>query len=318
MPRADRSHLRSTGRRTFCASAALGLAGAVAARLAPEALAAPPRRLKIGCTGLVWGATPRTPERLEQAVGDIASLGFHAFETWGSVMADLDARGTLAPLLERHGLPFRSAFMGVNVHDPSKLAESLERVIAWGKVTRKYGGTFAVVNAGGVDRASFDFKAARVRIVAGLNDHGKALNDLGLGAGLHQHTGSAVDTRDEVYAVMEAVDSRYMRFAPDVGQLQKAGADAAQVVKDFLPIVVHMHLKDYSGGEHFVGYCPLGQGKVNLTGILDMMDGAHPDANVMVELDGSPNQPYTPRQTAEISKTFLESLGYAFRAPRAG
>jgi inosose dehydratase len=303
-----------TSRRRFCTTAAAGLGAALGAGLVPPAWAAPTRRLKIGCTGLVWAATPRTPENLEQAVKDISSLGFHCFETWGSVMADLDAKGVLPALVERYRLPFRSAFMGVTVHDPSKLKESLERVIAWGKVTRKYGGTFAVVNAGGVDRKTFNFQEARAHIVSGLNEHGKALADLGLASGLHQHTGSAVDTRDEVYAVMEAVDTRYMKFAPDVGQLQKAGANAAQVVKDFLPIVVHMHLKDYSGGEHFLGYCPLGQGKVDLTGILDMVEGATPTANIMVELDGSPNQPYTPRQTAEISKAFLEKLGYTFRA----
>ena len=114
--------------------------------------------------------------------------------------------------------------------------------------------------------------------MSGLNEHGKALNDLGLQAGLHQHTGSAVDLRDEVYAVMESVDTRVMKFAPDVGQLQKAGADAAKVVADFLPIVVHMHLKDYSGGPHFAGYCPLGQGKVDLAQILRLMNDAHPDA----------------------------------------
>jgi inosose dehydratase len=105
-----------------------------------------------------------------------------------------------------------------------------------------------------------------------------------------------------------------MKFAPDVGQLQKAGADAAQVIKDFLPIVVHMHLKDYSGGEHFAGYCPLGQGKVDLVRILTMMNESQPNADVMVELDGSPNQPYTPKQTAEISKAFLQKQGYQFRA----
>lgn len=302
------------GRRAFCASVAMGLGAALGAGARPATLGAATRKLKIGCTGLIWGATPRTPENLQQAVQDMASLGFHGFETWGSVMADLDAKGTLPALVERYKLPFRSAFMGVNVHDPSKLKESIARVVEWGKVTRKYGGTFAVVNAGGVDRKTFDFKAARADIIAGLNDHAKALNDLGLGAGLHQHTGSAVDTRDEVYAVMEAVDTRHLKFAPDVGQLQKAGADAARVVKDFRSIVVHMHLKDYSGGEHFVGYCPLGQGKVDLAGILDTVEAAHPEANVMVELDGSANQPYTPRQTAEISKTFLEKLGFGFRA----
>jgi hypothetical protein len=73
-------------------------------------------------------------------------------------MQALDAKGTLSDLLARHPIPFRSAFMGVNVHDPAKLKDSLAQVIAWGKVTRKYGGTFAVVNAGGVDRATFDCK----------------------------------------------------------------------------------------------------------------------------------------------------------------
>ncbi len=86
---------------------------------------------------------------------------------------------------------------------------------------------------------------------------------------------------------MEAANTKHLKFAPDVGQLQKGGADAAQVVKDFLPITVHMHLKDFSGGEHFAGYCPLGQGKVDLKAILDSVEGANPNANVMVELDGS-------------------------------
>ena len=310
MPGIARRPAAGGGRRAFCQRAALAFAGALVAR---QAEAAPPR-LKIGATGLIWGATPRAPENLEPALADMAALGYHSFETWGSVMQALDAKGTLSDLLAKHRIPFRSAFMGVNVHDPSKLKESVAQVVAWGKVTRKYGGTFAVVNAGGVDRAAFDFKAARAHIVSGLNEHGKALQDIGLQAGLHQHTGSAVDTRDEVYAVMEAVDSRFMKFAPDVGQLQKAGADAAKVVEDFLPIVVHMHLKDYRGGDAFLGYCPLGQGKVDLRRILQLVNDAHPDANVMYELDGSKDAPYTPRQTAEISKAFLVKQGYAFRA----
>ena len=94
--------------------------------------------------------------------------------------------------------------MGVNVHDPARLKESIEQVLRWGQVLKKHGGTFAVVNAGGVKREAFNFKEARQHIVLGLNDHGKALADIGLAAGLHQHTGSAVDTPDEVYAVMEA------------------------------------------------------------------------------------------------------------------
>ena len=63
----------------------------------------------------------------------------------------------------------------------------------------------------------------------------KALDDIGVVGALHQHTGTCVETRDETYAVMEAVDTRYVKFGPDVGQLQKGGSDPVKVVKDFLP-----------------------------------------------------------------------------------
>ena len=70
----------------------------------------------------------------------------------------------------------------------------------------------------------------------------------------------------------------------------------------------------HPGSQHNEGYCPLGQGKVDLVRILTMMNESQPNADVMVELDGSPNMPYTPKQTAEISKAFLQQQGYQFRA----
>jgi inosose dehydratase len=105
-----------------------------------------------------------------------------------------------------------------------------------------------------------------------------------------------------------------MKFAPDIGQAQKGGTNAAQMVKDFSGVIAHMHFKDYKGWEHMAGYCPLGEGKVDLKSVLETMEKANPNANIMHELDGSANMPYTPRQTAEISKKYVESLGYSFRS----
>jgi inosose dehydratase len=298
-------------RRHFSKTLAIAVASGA---LAPQQLwAAQSRKLQIGITGLIFRATPNEPENLEQALKDMAELGYHSFETWGSVLEHHDKSGTLGAMIQKYGIPLRSAFMGVNVHDPASLKESVAQVVRWGQVLRKHGGTFAVVNAGGVKREAFNFKEALPHIVNGLNEHGKALADIGVASGLHQHTGSAVDTPDEVYAVMEKVDTRVFKFAPDTGQLQKAGGDAAKIVRDFKSIVVHMHLKDYSGWEHFQGYVPLGEGKVDLKSILETMEATNPNAGIMHELDGSSNAPYTPRQTAERSKAYLQTLGYTFR-----
>jgi inosose dehydratase len=275
--------------------------------------AAQSRKLKIGCTALIWGAVPRTPENLTTAIKDMSQLGFHGFETFASIVHDWDMKGTLAPIIAEHRIPLISAYATVQLTDPSTRKENLAQLIQWGRALQKHGGRFMVLAPNGVKREAYTFSEHRANIVAGLNEYAKAMNDIGLGAGLHQHTNTAVESRDETYAVMEAVDTRVLKFAPDVGQLQKGGADAAKVVKDFLPITVHMHLKDFRGWEHFAGYCPLGEGKVDLRAILDMVENANPTATIMHELDGSQNAPYTPLQTAQISKTYLQKLGYTFR-----
>jgi inosose dehydratase len=306
-------------RRTFTKAILAGFGATRASELAAAGATVParaqqsttPKQLLIGCTALVWNAGPRTPENLEPAVRDMSELGYRKFETFGEVVEDWDKKGTLEKLIAQHRVPLVSAYATLDVINQAARKDEIATVVRWGGILKKYGASFMVVAAKGARRdAAYDFSAHRANIVAALNDYGKALADIGLGSGLHQHTGTPVETRDEVYGVMESVDSRVFKFAPDVGQLQKGGADAAKVVKDFASITVHMHLKDFVNGPHMGGYCPLGLGLVDLKGILETMEQANPKANIMHELDGSRNMPFTARQTAEISKWYLQKLGY--------
>ena len=149
-----------------------------------------------------------------------------------------------------------------------------------------------------------------------LNEMAKRVEDQGLTPVLHQHTGTCVETRDETYATLDAVDTNALKFGPDVGQLTKGGADAVKVVKDYLPIVQHMHLKDYNGmDDHLVGYCPLGQGKVNVPAILDLMNGRKINGMIMVELDNDGrNLSHTsPEDLVKQSRDYLKTLGIRFR-----
>jgi len=95
---------------------------------------------------------------------------------------------------------------------------------------------------------------------------GKALADIGLTAALHPHTGTCIEKRDHVYGVLEAVDTKYVKFGPDVGQLAKGGADPVEIVKNFLELVEHVHLKDWDGGPLLGRLLPTWQGQ-----------GGHPD-----------------------------------------
>jgi inosose dehydratase len=305
-------------RRAFSRTVSFGLLGA-----AWPVSAQRQRNVSVGHTGITWpwGNAPgpgaaRLDDRnaIEQIVKDVSGLGFQGLELFGWQIDGMEAHGGLGPLIERYSLPLVSSYSGLNLTDPAQRQSAIGRTVATAKLVKKYGGTVIVFGPNGVRREAYDFAANKTTIVEALNEAARAIADLGLTPVLHQHTGTCIETREETYAVMEAVDTRYLKFGPDIGQLQKGGSDPVRVVKDFLPIVHHMHLKDFSGGNPFLGYCPLGQGKVDIPAILTMMDGKKMDGMVMVELDSSPDMPMTARDAATIAKAYLSKQGVSLRS----
>ena len=295
---------RKLSRREF-SLAAVGLGA-----LLPAAQGAPARRLKIGHTGITWGYAP---DSAEQAIKDIASAGYSGFESFGNVIESWEAKGGMGRALEAAKLPLISAYCGVNLTDAAQRKAEVDKLVGWGKLIKKYGGSVAVIGPNNVRRPSYDFAASKANIVAALNDLCKALADIGVTGVLHQHTGTCVEFRDEVYAVLEAVDTKSVRFGPDVGQLAKGGSDPVKVVKDFLSLIRHVHLKDFDGGPYWTAYCPLGKGKVDVPAVLDLLETQQELKIAMVELDPGGNPPLSPLQTAEASKEYLKKLGYTFR-----
>lgn len=327
--------MKKMHRRTFTQSLAFGLGA-----LSLPAWAQGRKNLRIGHTAITWpwgdirqappagggrgrggdaslAAAPPVrqidPLAVETVFRDIAETGFHGIEIFAWQVDAMEAHGGIGPLIAKHKLPLIGVYGGPNLTNAAQRSASLERTIANAKLVKKYGGKVIVFGPNGVNRSTFVFNDHRANIIAALNDGAKAVTDLGLTAVLHPHTGTCIETRDETYAVMENVDSRYLKFGPDVGQLAKGGADAVQVVKDFLPLVHHVHLKDFDGGPAYLGYAPIGRGKVDLAAILDMCEGRQMDGMVMVELDSSDVMPVAPRATAEIARTWLQNRGHEFR-----
>jgi inosose dehydratase len=298
---------RQWSRREFSLAAGLGLG----ASLLPDAHGAPARRLKVGHTGITWGYRPEDAER---AIKDVASLGYNGYESFGNVIEAWEPKGGLGRVLEEARLPLISAYCGVNLTDAAQRSAEVQKLVGWGKLIRKYGGSVAVIGPNNVRRPGYDFAASKANIVAAVNDMCKALADIGVTGALHQHTGTCVEFRDEVYGVLDAADTKYVKFGPDVGQLAKGGSDPVKVVKDFLPIIRHVHLKDFDGGPHWTAYCPLGKGKVDVQAVLDLLETQQELRIVMVELDPGGNPPMTPIQTAEATKEYLKKLGYTFRS----
>jgi inosose dehydratase len=285
---------------------------ATAAALMPHALVAEEtRKVHLGHTGITW---PNAAA--DQAIHDIGALGFYGYETFGEVLAKKDADGDLKSLLDASHLPLISGYCTINLTDPQKRSDELAKAGTWARLIKKYNGRIFVLGPNQVKRDTYNYAENKANIISMLNEVGKTVSGEGLTAVLHQHTGTCVETRDETYATLDAMDTKVVKFGPDMGQLTKGGANALQVVKDYLPLVHHMHLKDYNGrDEHLLGYCPLGQGELNVPGILDLMRGRHIHGMIMVELDNNPRSPspVPPIDLAKESVSYLKSIGVKFR-----
>jgi inosose dehydratase len=314
---------KTMDRRTFGQLLAMSLAAAATPAWAAQAKT---RNVVIGHTGITWpgragggrrgGGPPPPPDpALNEAIfKDVSELGFAGLELFDWQINGLESQGLLSGFVEKYKLPLVSSYTSVNLTDPAQRADTIAAAVAVGKIMKKYGGKTIVVGPSGrVGGESYNYNDHKQNIVTTLNELGKAITDIGLIAALHQHTGTAVETRDETYATMEAVDTRYMKFGPDIGQLLKGGVDPVPVVKAFLPVVQHMHFKDWVGGPSMAGYCPLGLGKVDLVGILDLMEGRKLEGMIMVELDRGGDMPYAPREAADIARGWLVKNGVAMK-----
>jgi inosose dehydratase len=319
-------------RRTFSKTLALGLG---AASLPDIGAQTPARKLHIGHTSITWlnfgggagrgaadarpgagGGPAVDPALIETIVRDVSSLGFWGLELFGNVPFVMEDHAALGQLLRRyHNLPLISIVASPNCGDPAQLKESIQTMVVQATAAKKLGARIVLMNASGGRRgANYNFREHKVNIAKALNEASKAMADLGLQAVLHQHTDTLVEKRDEVYGIMDAVDTRVVKAGFDVGQLSKGGSDPVQVVKDFLPVIEHLHLKDWDGGPNYAQYCPLGQGRVDLPAILDLMEKRGTlKGMVMVELDPSNGMPLAALETARIAKAYLQKLGYAFR-----
>jgi inosose dehydratase len=318
---------KTLNRRTFSQLVAMSMGATATAGVSVWAQAKK-RNVVIGHTGITWpgrtggggrrggGAPPPPPDPAlnETIFKDVSELGFAGLELFDWQINGLESQGLLGGLVEKYKLPLVASYTSVNLTDPAQRGETIAAAVAVGKIMKKYGGKTIVIGPNGrVGGESYNYNDHKQNIVTTLNELGKAVTDIGLIAALHQHTGTAVETRDETYATMEAVDTRVVKFGPDIGQLLKGGVDPVPVVKAFLPVVQHLHFKDWVGGPSMAGYCPLGLGKVDLIGILDLMEGRKLEGMIMVELDRSGEMPYTPRETADIARGWLVKNGVAMK-----
>lgn len=265
-------------------------------------------RYRIAHSGITWGYDASTAEA---AVRDVARAGYNAYETIGGVIEAYEADGrSYADLLARHDIGLIGTYVGTGFRHGEDPGADIENARRWIRRAKELGAATVLLAAGSRKEGPCEDPAGWRHIADAFAEMALIARDAGMLTAVHPHTGTLLETRRDIDSFFAAADPDLLPFAPDTGQIAKAGDDAVATLRDYKDIIRHVHLKDYGGGRDtgYVGYTPIGEGMIDMAAIFDILDEVNYADWVTVELDGTPEAPYTPQDACRRSRDHLSAL----------
>lgn len=172
-------------------------------------------------------------------------------------------------------------------------------------------------NAPGLEPGEWPGYAARVQQAA------DRCRDAGFEPAFHHHLGTYVETPEDVERLLELTD---VQLCLDTGHLLLAGGDPVTALRDWAGRVGHVHVKD---GDRAIlaraladgvdlrelmgrgGFAPLGEGELDLPGVVRALDEIGYTGWVIIEQDTLPGRRSVAQNIADqaVNREKLRELG---------
>ena len=267
-----------------------------------------PSAIKIGYAAITWDGKDR------QAIDEISALGYPGIQLRANALMEFPDPAALKDLLAKHRLSFVALSSdGGAPLDTALQAKAIATHVRNAKYLRDAGGKYLQVVAT-FHKGPFtapDYK----REGKLLTEIAKRVSDFGIKTGFHNHMGSMGQTPEQVAAILDDTDPRYLKLELDVAHYVQGGGDPAAAIRKYHDRLLFLHLKDVEPAATHSGYqfTELGQGKVNFPAIFTALGDVHFRGWGIIELDDERiGVTRSPKQSAEISKEYLEKkLGVA-------
>jgi inosose dehydratase len=267
-------------------------------------IAPAPSEIHLGYAAITWGGNDR------QAIDDIAALGFHGIQLRANAITEFSSASELKDLLQKHELKIVALSSGdVRIDQPE--ADEIARHTTHAKFVHDAGGLYLQVTderPKGRAISPTDYK----RLGRLITEIGRRSADLGISLGYHNHMGTLGESPEAVDQILDAADPRYAKLELDVGHYFQGGGDPVKAIQKYGERLLFLHIKDVettsAASDQAKGYrwVELGRGKVDLPAVFNSLGKINFRGWAIVELDSVPDNAKTPKESAAISKKYLE------------
>ena len=272
-----------------------------------RALASGQAAITFGYASITWNGNDR------QAIADIAACGYRGIQLRSNILKEFgDKPAALKELLDEHHLIFVALSSGNVAIDPAEERSTIETHFKHAQFVRAAGGTFLQVLDERPKRQPVADDYRRMGRI--LTELGKRTADIGVTLSYHNHMNQLGERPQEVRAVLDSSDPKFVKLQLDTAHYQQGGGNPAEAVKQYADRLSFLHIKDLRSpvpgakGDPSRSYefVELGRGKVDLKAVFGALDAASFKGWAIVELDRVPEPNRTPKESALISRTYIE------------
>ena len=265
--------------------------------------------IRIGYAAITWGGNDR------QAIDDIAAVGYKGIQLRANCIEEFGSPQKVRDLLAAHSMQFvalSSGDLDVEAADP---AAGIAHHVANCRFLKEAGGMYLQIIDRKPKRAPTRFFGDYKRLGQMLSELGNRTADLGIQLGYHNHMSGMGETPEGVDLAMEYSDPRYVKLELDIAHYFEGGGDPAKAILKYRDRLLFLHIKDVkqfipkAKPDRDYEFAELGQGKVDLAAVFKALDDIRFRGWAIVELDGPTGGTHTPKESAEVSKQFLEKAG---------
>jgi inosose dehydratase len=269
---------------------------------------------RMGYSAITWGGKD------ELAIEELASLGYKGIQLRANTYAKYkDNPADLKKLLDANGLSLVMFSSGNVEIDPAKMEANVAMHVNHARFIKALGGS-SLQLTNSLRKNNIPPTADELaRLAAAMNEIGKQTQAIGVQATYHNHMNQYGETPEEVDALVQAMDPKYLRLLLDVAHYHQGGGKPAEAVIKYQKVIHSLHIKDVESpikgdtNPKSYKFVELGQGNVDLVGVFAALDKIKFGGWAIVELDGVPDKSKTPAQCAQISKDFLQArIQYQF------
>ena len=265
-----------------------------------------PPAIRFGYAAITWGGNDM------QAIKDVSEVGYRGIQLRASAFKKFsDNPKELRDILREYDLQFTALSGGGPRGDSYNEAEEVATQVKQATFLRDTGGLYLQMtdSTRPKDRkpAGADFK----KLGRLLTEVGKRAIDLGIKLGYHNHMDSLGESPDEVDAIMNESDPRYVKLLLDVAHYAQGGGDPAKAIRKYRDRLLFLHIKDVESlgpeqSSKAYRFVELGRGRVDLPAVFSALKEIKFRGWAIVELDEVPDKSRTPKESAIISKKYLE------------